>query len=355
MVGTDKAGTDKAGTDKAGAGTEKRATTPKNIKKPEFIMPTKDNYAIMQKNNYTIKQLKEIAGHHKIKLQSSDIKAEMLTKIYNFFKLYDTAVVIQRKFRSYLYKVYNEIRGPARFNRSLCVNETDFFTMDDLVDIPYIQFYSFRDDDEKIYGFDIMSLYNLFDKGSNSTTNPYNRAPFPRKVKKNMLKLIRLNRLFNENMNVLINPPDSDTKNTELTQLNEPSIEYRALTVFHDMDILGNYTDCNWFLDLDHTQLVRFIIEMNDIWNYRANLTDEIKHEICPNYRELFRFVYFGNIHLSAMPTLCEIALRIIEMLVRSGINHDSKCLGTNYVLCALTLVSPPAAVALPWLYQSVL
>ena len=37
-------------------------------KKSEYIMPTKENYSILLKVNYTIKQLKEIANHYKIKI-----------------------------------------------------------------------------------------------------------------------------------------------------------------------------------------------------------------------------------------------------------------------------------------------
>ena len=93
---------------------------------------------------------------------------------------------------------------------------------------------------------------------------------------------------------------------------------------------------------------------MNDIWSYRANLSDTIKREICPDYRDLFRVMFLVDIRLVTLPILQEIALSIMEKLVRSGINNDSRCLGANYVLCALTLVSHEAAVALPWLYQSV-
>lgn len=326
--------------------------TERKIKKTELILPTKDDYVFMKPTNYTIKQLKEIALHYKIKLTNSTVKSDMFAKIYDYFKLYDKAVLIQRKWRRYLYKIYNEIRGPARFKRSLCVNDSDFFTMDDMADIPYNQFYSFQDTDDKIYGFDIMSLYNLFEKGTIATTNPYNRNPFPRKVKKNMLKLIRLNRIFNEPMNVKINPEDPDTKLSDPP--NSQSIEQRVLTVFHDIDILGNYTDYNWFLLLEHHALVKFISELNDIWTYRANLPDQVKRDICPNYRDLFRFAVYHNIQFAPVPVLFDIALRIIEMLVRSGVNQDSKCLGANFVLCALTLVNPEAALALPWLYQSV-
>jgi hypothetical protein len=43
-----------------------------------------------------------------------------------------------------------------------------------------------------------------------------------------------------------------------------------------------------------------------------------------------------------------------MEKIIKSGINRESKCLGCNYVLCAITLVNVEAAQALPWLYYSV-
>ena len=133
--------------------------------KEEFIMPTKETYSLLLSHNYTIKQLKEIAAHHKIKISSGIVKADIVAKIYNYFKHYDNAVMIQRAWRNYLLRQYNKLRGPGRFNRRLCVNETDFFTMDDLKDIPYKQFFSFQDEDHMIYGFDMLSIYTLFHKG----------------------------------------------------------------------------------------------------------------------------------------------------------------------------------------------
>ena len=43
-----------------------------------------------------------------------------------------------------------------------------------------------------------------------------------------------------------------------------------------------------------------------------------------------------------------------MENLISKGINTDSRSLGAFYILSALTLVSHSAAVALPWLYESV-
>lgn len=315
-------------------------------KKEEFIMPVKENYSMLLSYNYTIKQLKEIALHHKIKISSALAKAEIVTKIYNYFKHYDNAVVIQRVWRDYLRRQYNKLRGPARFNRRLCVNETDFFTMDELTAIPYNQFFSFQDDDGMIYGFDMLSIYTLFHKGVDSkTANPYNRNILAKNIKKNVLKLIWFSRLFKEEIDV----------NFQEVEIEMPSLSSRSITLFHDMDILGNYTNVIWFTSLSHTAVVRFIVELNDIWSYRANLSDNVKREICPNHRDLFRMMYMMDIRSVALPIIQDIALTIMEMLVRDGINRDSRALGANFVLCALTLVNPEAANALPWLFQSVL
>ena len=320
-------------------------------KKKDFIMPTRSKYSMLLSTKYTIKQLKEIASHYKIKLSGITIKTDIITKLYNHFKLYDNTVIIQKAWRKYLFKHYNHIRGPARFKRNICVNDTDFFTMDDLSDIPYSQFYSFTDTDNMTYGFDIMSLYNLFNKGIKVATNPYNRNPFPKYVKKNMLKIKWLSCLFNDKVNFNMNEDE------QLITVLPPAqtFESRVISIFHDIDILGNYTDYNWFINLDRNSLVKFILELNDIWSYRANLEENIKREICPNYRDLFRMMYLVDIRNINLSTVYEIAMEIMEKLIRSGINTDSRCLGANFVLCALTLVSPPAAIALPWLFQSVI
>lgn len=325
----------------------------RKVKNDEFVIPTRNNYGVLLSNNYTIKQLKEIATQYKIKLGGVSVKNEIFSKIYNYFKLYDTALIIQKAWRKYLFKQYNKLRGPARFKRSLCVNDCDFFTMDEVADIPYTQFYSYRDIDNMVYGFDIISLYNLFNKGINVNvpSNPYNRNPFPKHVKKNMYKIKLLSSLFNDKINFNIVEEENVIVNSNPQEL----IESRVISLFHDIDILGNYTNYTWFMNLNQQLLVKFIFELNDIWSFRANLDDEVKRNICPNYRDLFRMMLMTDIRSASMMTLYEISLDIMENLVRRGTNNDYRCLGANYVLCALTLVNIETAIALPWLYESVI
>jgi len=49
-----------------------------------------------------------------------------------------------------------------------------------------------------------------------------------------------------------------------------------------------------------------------------------------------------------------KVILEVLEKLVNSGIDSDSKSLGAYYVLAALTLVNDDASTSLPWLFQSV-
>ena len=45
--------------------------------------------------------------------------------------------------------------------------------------------------------------------------------------------------------------------------------------------------------------------------------------------------------------------LEVLEKMVNSGVDRDSKALGACYVLGSLTIVNQEAATALPWLFES--
>ena len=99
---------------------------------------------------------------------------------------------------------------------------------------------------------------------------------------------------------------------------------------------------------------IKFIRELYDIWNYRANLQQDVKNNIS-NFRDPFLNLNISAIANMSRERLNHIVLTIIERFVYSGINEESRVLGSYYVLCALTLVSSSAAEALPWLYNSVI
>jgi hypothetical protein len=310
-----------------------------------FVIPTKETFSTS--NNYTISQLKDIAKHYKQKISGN--KKELVERIANYFKQSECIYVIQRFCKRFLYKKYKILHGPARVKRELCVNETDFYTMEPIKDIQYNQFFSFKDKDGTIYGFDILSLYTLLTGESSTVKNPYNRKPLPSSLMRDIKNIFHLSKILNFNVTIKC----EDEVKTIVCPKKE--LETLCISLFQHIDHLGNYTDRNWFWSLDSRQLVRFLHELNDIWTYRAQLTNEMKRDICPPIGNPFMNVPINMISYQLpLFELKRISLNVIEQMVKRGVSESNRSLGANYVLCALTLVNYQAAIAMPWLYQSV-
>tara|TARA_B100001769_G_C22090620_1_gene588211 strand:- start:156 stop:1286 length:1131 start_codon:yes stop_codon:yes gene_type:complete len=309
-----------------------------------FVIPKFHEYQKLKQCNYKVKFLKEICRHYKQKVSGN--KHELVVRMYNHLRLSSSIVKIQRVWKKHLLNLYNTLRGPGRFDRKLCVNETDFYTMEDIASVPYSQLYTYRDEAGQIYAFEITSLFNLFKKGTAHTTNPYNRMPFPSHVRDDLKRILKVCKVFGDDIDVSIEEPEVVPVTKQL--------ELRAIGLFHDIDTLGNYTDSGWFNNLSRIMHIRFIRELADIWHYRAQLSYQVKRDICPPVGNPF-----GSLNMRALPVYPEdhikrIALNIIESMIKQGVTESSRTLGANYVLCALTLVCPQAAESLPWLYQSV-
>jgi len=308
------------------------------------IIPTSETIDLLINNNYNIQQLKFFAKHYKLKLSGN--KQHLVGRLYVFLNLSSHIYKIQKIWRGFLQRKYNKAHGPAFQKRKLCTNETDFLSGEEVSKIPYTQFFSFKDADNFIYGFDIISLYNLIVKSGKDVKNPYNRNQIHPLVLNDIKTLIRLSRLLKINIEI-------DIKE-EIDVSKEKTIELRTLGLFQNIDALGNYSCPEWFLSLNRIQIIRFLRELIDIWNYRAQITDETKQNVCPPYGHPFRNNALHCVsHESNMDNVRKYILEIMEKFVNSGVDKDSKSLGAYYVLGALTIVNENAASSLPWLFQT--
>lgn len=316
------------------------------IPNDDFTIPNEESYHLITRYSYTIKQLKSIAQNYKLKI--SGIRSELVNRIYIYLRLSHFIIKIQKLFRGFLPRRFNFYHGPALRNRTLCTNNTDFISMEEISLIQSSQFFSFKDIDGFIYGFDILSLYNLILKsGKTNLKNPYNRNNLPEYVSKYIASIIRIGKILNINIDIAI----VDDKTTLSLQ---KLVELRSLELFQNIDYLGNYSNCEWFLSLNRIELIKFMRELCDIWNFRAQLSSEIKRNICPPYGDPFRNFGLSYInHENDLFLVKKNILEVLEKFVNSGIDTDSKSLGCYYILGALTLVNQNAALALPWLYQS--
>jgi hypothetical protein len=309
-------------------------------------IPHFNEYELLLKYNYSIKQLKQIAKEHKLKITGN--KQQLVSRIYGHLYLSHLVIRVQKLIRGCLQRKYNDIHGPGFKDRTLCTNNFDFLSMDELTNIQNEQFFSFKDDDGFIYGFDILSLHNLIYKCNGAVKNPFNQQPLTSKVIENFRSLLRMSRVLK--INILTELSDVTKEVSD-----KKSVELRALTLFQNIDALGNYSNAQWFLTLNRNQLIKFVRELVDIWQYRANLPNETKKAIChPSGNPFQRLPNYNILQtLENLDEVRKIILEVMEKFVNTGIDKDNKCLGAYYVLGAITLVNNEAATSLPWLFEA--
>ena len=316
----------------------------RKIKSEDFIIPEYEEYENLCRWNFNRSQLKEMARMYKQKLSGN--KSELIYRIYNFLKYSCFAQKIQKCFRGYIRREYNDLHGPAYFDRKKCNNTTDFITLMKIKDISNCQFFSIEDKDKFIYGFDICSIYNLICIQKARPLNPYNRNVLSGKYIDNIRKIIRLSPLFKEN--IIIRLEDSYKHLTA-----EKRLQLRTISIFQKIDELGNYSNADWFLYLNRQLLLKFVKELVEIWYYRAALSPQTRQKICPPSGN--PFVGLNILNSEGLPTskLRRKILNVLEIFVTKGLDRDAKTLGALYVLTALTLVSKEAAESRPELYES--
>ena len=317
--------------------------------KNELKIPKINDFIFFKNKNYTIVELKKISKYFNLKCCGN--KSELHNRIYNYLYNSFNCIIIQKYIRKFFVKKYIILIGPALFNRELCSNTNDFLTFENLNTIKYNQFFSYKNIDNTIWGFNIISFYNLFLKTDGDILNPYTREKININHLINVKQIIRLSNILNISTEILLNnntDKDNDKINTKKI------IELKTLDLFHYIDTLGNYTNHEWLLDLNKRELFKFLHELIDIWEYRSQLEINIKKQICPPYGNPFINLNINELYKLNFYKLQEKILYIIEEFTKKGVDKDSCNLGASYILCGLTLVNSSAALAMPWFYQSV-
>lgn len=319
------------------------STKNKNI---PYITHHKD-YEYIVRYKYTIKDLQAILKRFELPRCKSTKKDDIKHFTTNMLYLSSIVCKIQKQWRNHFIRKFNETLGPSFRNSKQSNNIDDFLTTENIEDINYYYYFSFKDDDGFIYTFHLVSIVSLLDK--NIRKNPYNRNSFDESIIQLVRKRIKYNKILNQ------------TKEFQDYEVKPTTIHDRILQLFHKMDQLGNYTNSLWFSQLSPRNIRIFIYELYEIWNYRAQLTTEIKETICPPNGNPFRILprnFIANMNDSRQHYsnhfLRSSAVNIMEKFIYSAHDDTNKNLGALYVLSALTLVSEDARDTMPWLYASV-
>jgi hypothetical protein len=357
-------------------------------KEPKISVSIFYNDYLKNKNilkKYKLNQLKQIAKSNKLKI--SGTKPIITERIESFFIKSIICIKIQKIYRGHIVRKSFTLRGEAFKNRKLCINDNDFYTLEPLKEIPMEYFFSFKSNDDKfLFGCNIVSLLHLINNKT-SVKNPYNRENIKIEIIQTILKLYNLikiiyttpedapnintnsmltihnninnNRVVREsiqrqNNTTIISNEIVNDRTVKLNTMRAKPLQTRIQELFMDIDQLGNYTNYQWFVNLERRDYIRLYRTLYDIWTYRGHLSREMKFKICileDPFHEINRErVHF---HESSIEVIREICLKIFENMVYCGIDDDHRKIGTLHALSALTMVSINARNAMPWLYES--
>jgi len=278
----------------------------------------------------------------KLLKQKKKILQQLLVDYFDNLNKYDVnkVILLQRKFKKYLNSSKIKTQGPGIVDKSKCSNHEDFYTLDSIYDIEDTYFFSYETEGY-IYFFDIRSFNKLI---NSDCKNPYTREIIPQyavDMFKKRKKQLKMNKII--------------IKDFEKCKMSKEQLfNADVLNIFQKIDMLNiaaGGTHTKWFVDLNLLQLKMLYKVLEDIWNYRAELTPYKKNEIVPSnnmFTKSVNEIYYMN----KKRELQYILLLEMDKLVSSASNIEDKMTGGYFILTALVEISPTCMEALPWLIQ---
>tara|TARA_Y100001958_G_C21185227_1_gene514427 strand:+ start:127 stop:1143 length:1017 start_codon:yes stop_codon:yes gene_type:complete len=223
--------------------------------------------------NDIIKSIKHIDKNYKLdKSKKKDILFQELQKYYHDFKKYDInkIIKIQRFYKDYQSNKLVKLRGEGFLNKKSANNDTDFFTYETYDEINDKYYFSYKDDKKFIWFFDIRSFNKLVELNQ---PNPYTMNIIPKDIIEKSKKLTKILNLGNKD----------EVVDKQLIQVSRKQlIKQKCIDLCCDIETSTMYCHPEWFLLLNIPYLKKLYRNLEDLWNYRLQLTNDVKSRICP-------------------------------------------------------------------------
>jgi len=251
----------------------------------------------------------------------------------------ESLVFLQKTVKKYLNDKQMKIYGPALNNRSLCNNQTDFYSFDDIADIESKYFFSYKDKDGFIYGFHVESFINLI---SNETEprNPYNRVSINKTTKDKAIKIWADLTKKKDTSNYVSNNNAKDLKN---------KVKNKCLLVFQKMDLFGYQTKIDWILNLPIGRVRQLFKSIKNNWEYKAGLSDEVKTRIYPHGNPFIQ-INISRINNINRYIAIDTVLDLMDLFVSNGVTNDDTNQGCILLLFSINDVNRECGQCNPWL-----
>ena len=286
-------------------------------------------------NTFHVFYPNESSKHMKqIKKLNKKIIFKLLQNTYFYLDNIDKIILIQKYIKLFIEKKESKLRGPGFLNNKLCKNEEDFLFMIDIKDSDKDYFYSYRDYDDSVWYFDIRSINKLL---ITKKTNPYTRKEFPNFVYEEVSKLISI--LKKKKKEVII-------KEYEFKDLKE-KVKRKLVDLSVNITQSGYTFNSEWLESLDKTKLIQLYKLLEDMWNYRTQMTHEQKREIIPPTGIVFNYP-LGNMHKLKIEAILNILIDDINKFENS-IEEGNKKLGYIYLIACLSDIHIECYENNPW------
>lgn len=285
------------------------------------------------------------------KKYNNSLKKEILFKIlsekYKKFNHYtknsNNVIKIQKFYKQKFKKKISLLKGPGFLNKNLCNNTEDFFTYETINEISDNYFFSYKDEKNIIWFFDIRSFVKLIEMNQ---PNPYTMVPFNDNIINRSNKL--LDYLKSRNIKLDFKDEMKELKQDKKNILKQKIVDLSAI-----LERLGYSFNMEWFTSLHTIQLKKLYYILEDIWNFRAGLSQDSKRRICPPNGIVFNKSQYEIRHTNSKDTMREFIVSDVLKFNLAQDDNDKK-LGFIYFLMGLALINPIVYETHSWILNMI-
>jgi hypothetical protein len=128
------------------------------------------------------------------------------------------------------------------------------------------------------------------------------------------------------------------------------TIKQKTVDLFSFIEQSGYTCQIEWFTSLSLRRLKELYKQLEDIWNFRSQLSSDMKRNICPPNADIFKTPMIEVMNYNVKEDLQELILREVTKFTNADTDSDRK-LGFMYFLIAFGHVSQSCYLAhVEWL-----
>ena len=268
-----------------------------------------------------------------------DILSNKYMKFTHYTNNCSSIIKIQKHYKKRYIKFHGFLRGEGFIDKSKCNNQEDFFTYETVNEIDDKYFFSYKDNKNIVWFFDIRSLKKILEMNQ---PNPYTMVPMDDIIKGRACKLIK----YLNDKNIPLNFED---EMKEIKKDKKSILKQKIVDLSANIERLGFSFNIEWFTVLHTTNLKKLYSLLEDIWNYRAQLSLAMKMKICQPNGIVFNKSQLEIRNITSRDNIRTVILDDV-LKFSNAVEDGDKKTGYMYFLIALAKINPVVYDIHPWI-----